>query len=612
MKKLPLPILALALIGAGEPVIEPQNKELEASAEQSSPFLKPMPLRSELYNISAHLNIPSWSSLGGQGTFHDRKAVLLSKLAAANPRTRQKARWDYARFLISEDLPIEGVAVLTAMKEDEDLLNENPTFRAAYGIGLIKAGRLQQGLDALAAPQLLSFPEACLWRSYAHANLNNAKASMLSWSCAAEALGKRSDLDIINMALPIVRAAHIAGDHHIGAIILKRMPRDNHEAIYWRGIYALNNGELDLAQKHLTFVRDNNERLMGHRAELALVQALHKANKIKTKDAIERLDKLRFSWRGGFFEKDLLKTLSAYHEAEGHIRNALAATATRVRYLDLGDQTSQEITRAHYLMGLALSEEADLSLSKQAGIYWDYRDLAPQGLSGDNIIRQLADRIADEGLHSRAADLLERQIDRRLVDADSTVAAKVAMWRLIAGEPQKALDILEQTDRGVLATDLRQRRQLLTIYSLLALHRGDEAVALIDQNAEKLPDRLRAELYWQGKEYPKYVRLNSRLIAASSGAEKQDRLAMIIRQAIAANISGNTAEVERIANQYQSEFTPPNTPYASAYALLTGDEPIGPEGIEKAMADVEKAAPTNAILGWITALSATKSPTSNL
>src|SRR5690606_31043958 len=123
-------------------------------------------------------------------------------------------------------------------------------------------------------------------------------------------------------------------------------------------------------------------------------------------------------------------------------------------------------------------------------------------------------------------------------------------------------EILDRTENTALAADVRQKRQLLYIYALLALQRGAEAIALVDGNAENLPDALRAELYWQGREYPKYVRL-TRSLLPTSGLPTTEQRAMIIRQAIAANIARDDTEVARLAARYGAYFEDPTTPFAS-------------------------------------------------
>src|SRR3546814_10505393 len=91
-----------------------------------------------------------------------------------------------------------------------------------------------------------------------------------------------------------------------------------------------------------------------------------------------------------------------------------------------------------------------MPLTARAGLYWDYRDLAAQGAGGDAMVRSLAEQIAAAGLYGRAADLLDHQIENRLSDgARDVVAIRAAQLHLLAGQPQRALDILRKTSAVV-------------------------------------------------------------------------------------------------------------------------------------------------------------------
>ncbi|WP_204305919.1 hypothetical protein, partial [Stenotrophomonas maltophilia] len=65
-------------------------------------------------------------------------------------------------------------------------------------------------------------------------------------------------------------------------------------------------------------------------------------------------------------------------------------------------------------------------------LYYDFRDMTPQGRRGDEIIRRLADRLANMDLLDQAASLLQHQVDRRLTGAArSQVAARLAVVHLM-------------------------------------------------------------------------------------------------------------------------------------------------------------------------------------
>lgn len=602
-----LPLSAFVLIGASVPS-QPETSAaptLHPTALSKPRYLDVSPLRDQLGSVTAESNTYSWVLLGGQGSISDRRKRLLGALARATPGERQKARYDYARFLVITGRAIEGSAVLDAMAEDEPALADNGAFQTVRAIARIRAGRFSEGLDALGIPALVSDSDACLWRSYAHANSDNPQAAILNWPCAISAVNRKDGHERFVFALAIVRAAYITGNDALAEDILPRLSKLDPEADFWRGMFAFKRGENDLGTKLLSKVRDSGNTILASRAELELTNAQQRLGVISTKTAIDRLDKLRFAWRGGPFERDLLIALSRDEEKQGNLRGAIAASAPLIRYFDLGSLTSAEIARGQRLVQAAFDPASRLSLSDQAGIYWDYRDLAPQGADGDDLIRQLAEKLAAAGLHQRAADLLQRQIEARLTDAAPAVAVRVAEWRLLAAQPDKALQILQDTNDGVIAADVRQQRGLLFVYSLLALNRGAEAIALLDGNSAGLSDKIRAELYWQGREWAKFMGLNGRLVGEQGNELNNDVRAMIVRQAMAASIAHDQAELNRLGMRYRDQFAGKDSYLGPAFQLLTSGTPVDPASMQEAMADIDKAAPADPALAWVAALSQT-------
>ena len=99
----------------------------------------------------------------------------------------------------------------------------------------------------------------------------------------------------------------------------------------------------------------------------------------------------------------------------GDKRGALDAGARLFRYFDLGPKTRPVLEKLQGMLSNLLNDQ-QLPLSQAAGVYWEYRDLAPTGGAGDAVASNLADRLADARLFGRAAELLRYQMDNRATD----------------------------------------------------------------------------------------------------------------------------------------------------------------------------------------------------
>ena len=82
-------------------------------------------------------------------------------------------------------------------------------------------------------------------------------------------------------------------------------------------------------------------------------------------------------------------------------------------------------------------------------LFYEFRDLVPLGAAGDQMIRNLADRLVSIDLLDRAAQLLEHQIKNRLQGEErSSVGAHLAQIYLMNHQPDKALETLKTTGYG--------------------------------------------------------------------------------------------------------------------------------------------------------------------
>src|SRR3546814_18258576 len=96
-----------------------------------------------------------------------------------------------------------------------------------------------------------------------------------------------------------------------------------------KGIALIRDGDPDLGERLITKARDAARSPLKERAELALVKAQLDANTLPLGQAIKRLEHIRFAWRGGRLEQDILDTLSRLSDNDGHEPEAIRRAACR-------------------------------------------------------------------------------------------------------------------------------------------------------------------------------------------------------------------------------------------------------------------------------------------
>lgn len=243
-------------------------------------------------------------------------------------------------------------------------------------------------------------------------------------------------------------------------------------------------------------------------AEFSLVVQQLQAGKMEKDEVIQRLERLRIAWRGDGLElgvllflgnlyaerKDYAQALDAWRDVVSVFPNTTHATAVGRRMKEAFNQ-------------LFLQGEADkLPPLEALALYYEYRDLTPKGAEGDEIIHLLADKLMDVDLLDQATLLLEQQMRSRQEKAErSLTGAKLAQVYLLNHQPQKALDILEQSNYGDNPEDVRLKRDRLAAEALAETGRARAAIDLIENDQSTDAQYLRIHIFWKLKDWPNLI-----------------------------------------------------------------------------------------------------------
>jgi hypothetical protein len=152
---------------------------------------------------------------------------------------------------------------------------------------------------------------------------------------------------------------------------------------------------------------------------------------------------------------------------------------------------------------LFLTGKADTLPSIEAlALYYDFSRLTPIGRRGDELIRRLADRLVAVDLLDQAAELLDHQVNYRLTGAaKAQVATKLAVVHLMNRKPVEAVRVIAGTRMPQLPQQLREQRLFVEARALSETGRYDTAIELMENLRGPEADRLRADIYWQAKNW---------------------------------------------------------------------------------------------------------------
>jgi hypothetical protein len=355
-------------------------------------------------------------------------------------------------------------------------------------------------------------------------------------------------------------------------------------AVWLRGAIARARGDTEEAGSLWREVASGEDRLWRAVAELDLVGLELEKGSITWGTAAERLEAMRFAWRGDERELDLLRRLGEVYWRGGRQREALDTwrAAAKAFAGEPGAEAIDALARARFA---SLFEEggdaAALAPLAAVALFEDYRDLMPEGEAGDRLLLGLAGRLAEIDLLDRAADLIEEQAGRQEGAPRAALGARLAGMRLLDGQPQAALDAIEETSARGLSEDLARERRLLKARALSELGRAEEALAQLAGDGSRLAEAARLDIAWRAEDWPAAAAALEQLVGdppplgGEIGAGQAD---LVLNLGVALALADDRAGLDRLALAFGPSMAA--TPQAGTFALLTRPEPPAPDGAD--------------------------------
>ncbi len=525
---------------------------------------------------------------GPRGWDGPDRAQALAALAATSGGDRQGARWTYAKSLIAEGRPADALGVIEVMVQDEPDLALLGNVQLARGLALASLTRHQEAVAALSLPSLAANPEACAWRLRALVGAGVYPLAARQIACAQAAVSARP----VGQRTPFVLAASdtalALGKPRLALDWLRHIARGDAGAALRRAEAFAALQEHDSARRTLDVARSHGSPEQRATARLFEIRLNVERRAMPPREALRRLETLRFTWRGGPVEEQALRLSYRLAREQNKPFEALRAAATLIRHFPVGPDTAALMQSVQRDMAALLGPDNRMGLAQAAGLFWDYRDLAPGGPAGDRLAGQLADRLQAAGLYGRAAELLEHQLTTRARDvAQGPLSVRVARLHILAGKPDRALAALRRTSHTLLPQSMIWDRQRV---EAIALHqRGRTREALVILGDVPGSAGLRTELMWKQRNWEALAAFGAPALPAP-GRLTEAAQALVLRHAIALSMLGRSDELAQLRTRYGTAFAA--LPTARAFDLLTSDRrTITPDGLAEAMSALPSVSP---------------------
>uniref|UniRef100_UPI001BD67F28 hypothetical protein n=1 Tax=Sphingomonas sp. dw_22 TaxID=2721175 RepID=UPI001BD67F28 len=507
-------------------------------------------------------------------------------------RGRPAARGGWGRAGSGRGRGADALGVLETMRADDNDLALVTPFQLAMGAALALVGRDDQAVASLSGPDLTGNSEACAWRMLALSHAGAAKPAAREINCAIPAINARAPYDRRPFMQAAAQAAIDIGQPEPALQWLKLFGDTEPQANLLRGRALLATGDSAGGLLRLSRAETSGNPEVQAGARLGKIEAGLAARRIKPADAFKQLDALRYVWRGGRVEENALRIQFRIATEAHDLRSSLRIGATLFRYFKPGTAGAPMLAQLQSWLAAALVPDSGVSLPDAAGLYWDYKELAPSGAEGDALAMRLAEKLQAASLYARAAELLEYQLTQRREDvAQGPLSVKVAALHILAGRPDRALAALRASEQPDYTDRMRWDRKRVEAVALHQIGKDDAAMAALEQ----VPDaaQVRAEIHWRSKDWSAFVTDSEALLPSPKGLGEPAQAA-VLRQAVALAMLGREDKLQALRARYGAAFKA--LPSARAFDVLTRSvATIDPAELSAAMAAIPQASPAGAI-----------------
>ena len=534
---------------------------------------------------SAMFAFDTWS-LGGPQQFLDMRRSIDEKVATASEDGKVPELIAGAKFMLAQGLPQEAYGFLQMAQTFLPALKETAEFQSINGAVQALMGDTDGALMSFATPGLENNDEINLWKAYALARAGKAADAAKAVPKNAMALVERYPDRMQTIMLPALIEAQLArGDVGVASKMTEAYEKASENAFdadresataYFKGRIAQLRGDTPAA---IEFFRAGAQGMDGPypvRSTLALVERGLSAKTINREEAIRKMERFRYGWRGDQLESEMLQRLGMIYVTGGEQRRGLTILrdAATMASTDADRETLVAVMQKAFRELFSGKTREKMTPIESAAIAAEFAELMPAGGDGEAITMTIADQMVAVDLLDRAADMIEPMIERTETLPNALkYAERAAAIRILNDQPNEALKVINKALSRPDAADVKlspadaKAIGLLRAKAKAELKQPDAALAELEalpEDSEAL--RLTADVAWGAQRWPmaadafgKLVRL-SHLNATKPPSREQAQ--MVLNQALALNLAGQTDELEQLRLGYsdimrRSDFAQP-------------------------------------------------------
>lgn len=517
------------------------------------------------------LNFERWLQVDDDSDFAESKQHLRHTIALASDAEKNLYRLELAQFYFAHGMAREALAVIDVIKKNIPDLRQTLDLQFLEGVSYYMDGRYDEALAVLRSVDLafVSDPQASsevrFWREAAKVRLEYAAdLQYLPYQQSFLSLYPRwlrEDMALLTVDALLGQEKVEVAKRTLDTVKLDiETARDRRNYYYYlQGILAAKESDYEVAQTlWKKVVKDGMDRHNRAKASFALTRLRYYQKEIDLAEATKEFDRVRVMWRGDRLERRLLKLMGQLFAEHGRYREALTAWREVLVYYP---KTSDGLQIANLMnrtfVALFNESGADTMPAVEAlGLYYDFRELTPIGVAGDEMIQKLSDRLIEVDLLDDAAALLTHQVKYRLEGEEKgRIGTKLALVHLMARNPELVFEAIDVTEPYVVSKELKLYRHMLAVQARIQQKKYDEALAMLEGVDTEDALLTRVDIHFRKKDWRNIILTAQSFfdLAVEYERKKPFNLResdMLVRLALAHAFEGNHRALDQLYDNF--------------------------------------------------------------
>ncbi|MCB9964337.1 MAG: hypothetical protein H6855_04310 [Rhodospirillales bacterium] len=515
--------------------------------------------------------------MGPESAFFENQRILMSSLRGKTLAGRAERILSVAKLNLAHGRGAEAIGLTEYAATIFPDLARSPAYSALHGAGTFLAGQYDRAIEDFFHPGLAHNPEIDLWKAVTFARLGDWQQAIENLPDNFDVLSSYPDKIAVPLTLSLAEIFLRNGDKAQGEELLHQLEAraghltDTQEkgVRYLQAEVLRQNGDTAEAVSVWSKLAQEENPYYQTKAELALVTLGLENKTLTPEDAVNRLENLRYVWRGDDLEIQVLRRLGLsqiemgrYLDGFKTLRDTVVLTANNA----FSDAIADLMRKTYEDIFLTDKIETVPPLDA-AALYEEFRELTPAGEKGDHLVARLAERLVDADMFDRAAKLLAYQIDYRLHGEEAvSTALRMASIQLMDRRPKDALETLAKAETLLTKQNFSNKalkQKDLDLLQARALSDSGDVSRALDQLRNMDPpardiSQLAADIAWKSGRWNEAATFLRDLIADMDlprGKEvSEENARLLLNYAIALNLSDQQVELRNLRERHLAQM----------------------------------------------------------